>query len=79
VPLAENPVTDRSGKTANGKPATPVDTQISVDTGESDASRLPVNTSTLSPHSPLVYNETSGEEEEKIPVMAYQLTDEDPL
>lgn len=61
VPLPENPLPDHSGNTASGKPATTVDTGIPIDTAGSDASRLPVNTSTPSLYSPLAYNETSEE------------------
>ena len=62
APLPENPLTDRSGKTANGKPATTVDTQISVDTGAETLRVTEVNTNSIpSPLSPLVCNEISGE------------------
>jgi len=53
VPLPENPLTDRSGKTANGKPATTVDTEFSIDTGAETLRVTEVNTSTPSPLSPL--------------------------
>src|SRR5579864_1714837 len=53
VPLAVNPLTDRSGKTANGKPATTVDTEFSIDTGAETLRVTEVNTSPPSPLSPL--------------------------
>ncbi len=53
APLPENPLTDRSGKTASGKPATTVDTEFSIDTGAETLRVTEVNTSTPLPLSPL--------------------------
>ena len=75
VPLAVNPLADRSGKTANGKPATTVDTEFPVDISGSDATRLPINTdSSLSTLSPLDISDLSREIAEILGIMESKIT-----